>query len=118
MSWEGYEVTVCENAHIYTIDVYRDIGTKCPECGGVIRGKFTLEYTNGDKAEARANEKARKDAKKLADTIPRSNPEEVSRRIETLKRQKQQFLADIQDTLNKYDAEINKLRSMLCWMSC
>ena len=113
MSWEGYMITVCENAHISTIDVYRDIGTKCPECGGVIRGEFTLEYTNGDKAEARANEKARKDAKKLADKILRSNPEEVSRRIETLKRKKQQFLAGIQDTLNKYDAEIDKLRGML-----
>lgn len=113
MSWEGYDIIVCENAHIYTIDVYSDIDTKCPECGGVIRGRFTLEYTNVGKAEARANEKARKDAKKLADKILRSNPEEISRRIETLKRKKQQFLAGIQDALNTYDTEINKLRGML-----
>ena len=91
MSWEGYDIIVGENAHVATLDGYGDIGTKCPECGGVIRGKFTLEYTNGDKAEARANEKARKDAKKLADKILRSNPEEVARRIETLKCKKQQF---------------------------
>ena len=113
MSWEGYDIIVCENAHVATLDVYSDSGEHCPECGGAIRGRFTLEYTNGDKAEARANEKARKDAKKLADKILRSNPKEVSHRIETLKRKKQQFLAGIQDTLNKYDTEIDKLRSML-----
>ena len=113
MSWEGYDIIVCENAHVVTLDVYSDSGTYCPECGGAIRGRFTLDYTNVGKAEARANEKARKDAKKLADKILRCNPEEVARRIETLKCKKQQFLAGIQDTLNKYDTEIDKLRSIL-----
>ena len=113
MSWKRYDIIVCENAHVATLDVYSDSGKHCPECGGAIRGRFTLEYTNGDKAEARANEKARRDAKKLADKILRSNPEEVARRIETLKRKKHQFLAGIQDTLNTYDADIDKLRGML-----
>lgn len=45
MSWEGYDIIVCENAHMVTLDVYSDSGAQCPECGGAIRGRFTFEYT-------------------------------------------------------------------------
>ena len=112
MSWDGYDLIVCENAHIITLDPYKDGNSKCPECGGAIRGRFEL-YSIENRIVHRINEKARRDAKKLADKILRSNPEEVARRIETLKCKKQQFLAGIQDTLNKYDSEIDKLRGML-----
>lgn len=54
MSWEGSEIVVCENGHMYYTDPYVDVayvGSKCSECDGKIVYYELLDYTNGDKAE-------------------------------------------------------------------
>lgn len=113
MSWEGYEVTVCENAHIVTLNPYVDTGNRCPECGGRVVQYFQFDGTNGDAAEHRHNKRKWKTVNKVADKILRSNPEEIERRIKDVQKRKDKFLKGIQNTLNNYDKEIEHLREML-----
>lgn len=113
MSWEGYEVTVCENAHIVTLDPHADIGNKCPKCGGKVVQYFQFDCTNGDATESRHNKRKWNTVNRVADKILRSNPEEIERRIKELQDRKLNFLKGIQNTLNGYDKKIEQLRGML-----
>lgn len=113
MSWEGYEVTVCENAHIVTLDPHADIGNKCPKCGGKVVQYFQFDCTNGDEAESRHNRRKWNTVNRVADKILRSNPEEIERRIKDAQERKLKFLEGIQNTLNNYDKEIERLLGML-----
>lgn len=113
MSWEGYEVTVCENAHIVTLDPHADIGNKCPKCGGKVVQYFQFDCTNGDATENRHNKRKWQTVNRVADKILRSNPEEIERRIKDAQERKLKFLEGIQNTLNNYDKEIERLLGML-----
>lgn len=112
MSWEGYEVTVCENAHIVTLDPHADTGNRCPKCGGKVVQYFQFDCTNGDETESRHNKRKWKTVNKVADKILRHNPEEIERRIKDVRERKLKFLKGIQNTLNNYDKEIELLQKM------
>lgn len=113
MSWEGYEVTVCENAHIVTLNPHADTGNRCPECGGKVVQYFQFDGTNGDAAEHRHNKRKWKTVNKVADKILRSNPEEIKRRIKDVQDRKMKFLKSIQNTLNAFDKEMESLQALL-----
>lgn len=113
MSWEGYEVTVCENAHIVTLDPHADTGNRCPKCGGKVVQYFQFDGTNGDTVEHRHNKRKWQTVNRVADKILRSNPEEIERRIKDAQERKLKFLEGIQNTLNDYDKEIERLLGML-----
>ena len=110
MSWEGYEVIACENARIVTLDPHADIGNKRPKRGGEVVRYFQFDRTNGDAAENGHDKRKRRTVNRVADKIPRSNPEEIARRIKDARKRKPKFLKGIQNTLNDYDEEIEQLR--------
>lgn len=74
---------------------------------------FQFDCTNGDEAESRHNKRKWQTVNRVAEKILRSNPEEIERRIKDAQDRKLNFLKGIQNTLNNYDKEIERLLGML-----
>lgn len=74
---------------------------------------FQFDCTNGDETENRHNRRKWNTVNRVADKILRSNPEEIERRIKDAQERKLKFLEGIQNTLNNYDKEIERLLGML-----
>ena len=47
MSFEGFDIKVCENGHLSHIDVYDYEFKGCPICGGSFVFIHTIDQTNG-----------------------------------------------------------------------
>lgn len=119
MSWEGSEIVVCENGHMYYTDPYVDVayvGSKCSECDGKIVLYELLDYTNGDKAEKIHNKKVMKQAKRAQEKMLKKESAKQIQIEEILKR-KENYLNTvtkeaIEEKCSQFDKEIEVIKGI------
>jgi len=51
MSYEGYEIYLCEQGHRWSRDVYSPKAPNCPHCKGPRVWTCSIDQTNGDESE-------------------------------------------------------------------
>lgn len=119
MSWEGSEIVVCENGHMYYTNPYMDfayVGSKCSKCDGKIVLYELLDYTNGDKAEKIHNKKVMKRAKIVLETMLKKESAKQIQIEEILKR-KENYLKTvtkeaIEEKCSQFDKEIETIKGI------
>ena len=119
MSWEGSEIVVCENGHLYYVNPYFEsayIGSKCSECDGKIVYYGLIDYTNGDKAEKIHNKKVMKQAKRAQEKMLKKESAKQLQIEEILKR-KENYLNTvtkeaIEEKCSQFDKEIEFIKGI------